>query len=129
MSLPRKPRRGPRRRFRATSTERGSGSVLALTMVAVIAAVTAAAVFVCGAWAARQRAAVAVDAAALAGADVAVGRVAGEPCAQAHEVAQANGAALVECSVTGVVVRLTAVVPYAGWRAQASARAGPPGTP
>lgn len=112
-----------------TPAERGSGSVLALVTVAVIAAVTAAAVLVCGAWAARERAAVAADAAALAGAEVAVGRAVGEPCAQAEVVARSNGAALVECTVTGVVVRVGAVVPYAAWQARASARAGPPGTP
>lgn len=111
------------------SADRGSGSVLALMTVAVVAAVTAATVLVGGAWVARQRAAAAADAAALAAAEVAVGRTAGEPCAQARAVSQANGAVLIECAVDGVVVQLTAVVPYAGRRAQATARAGPPGTP
>ncbi|MCI0158103.1 hypothetical protein KNO15_15490 [Leifsonia shinshuensis] len=109
--------------------ERGSGTVLALATVAVLAAVTAAVVLVCGAWAARQRAGIAADAAALAGADVAVGRAAGDPCTRARLVAGANGATLAECAVAGVVVSVTAVVPYAGWRAEAPARAGPPGTP
>ncbi len=111
------------------AVERGSGTVLALATVAVLAAVTAAVVLVCGAWAARQRAGIAADAAALAGADVAVGRAVGDPCTQARLVAHANGAALAGCAVAGVVVSVTAVVPYAGWRAEAPARAGPPGTP
>ncbi|MBO1737487.1 Rv3654c family TadE-like protein [Leifsonia sp. TF02-11] len=111
------------------AVERGSGTVLALATVAVLAAVTAAVVLVCGAWVARQRAGIAADAAALAGADVAVGRAAGDPCTQARLVARANGAPLAECAVAGVVVTVTAVVPYAGWRAEAPARAGPPGTP
>lgn len=111
------------------AVERGSGTVLALATVAVLAAVTAAVVLVCGAWVARQRAGLAADAAALAGADAAVGRAAGDPCTQARLVARANGAALAECAVAGVVVTVTAVVPYAGWRAEAPARAGPPGAP
>jgi len=111
------------------AVERGSGTVLALVTVAVLAAVTTAVVLVCGAWAARQRAGIAADAAALAGADVAVGRAVGDPCTQARLVAHANGAALAGCAVAGVVVSVTAVVPYAGWRAEAPARAGPPGTP
>lgn len=111
------------------SAERGSGTVLALAILAVVAAVTAAVVLVCGAWAARQRAAVAADAAALAGAEVAVGRSVGEPCAQARLVARANGATLADCVVAGVAVQVTAVVPYAGWQSAVPARAGPPGTP
>lgn len=117
----------PRSWMRAEG-ERGSGTVLAIAAIAVILAVTAAAVLVCGAWWARQRAAHAADAAALAGADVMVGRAPGEPCAQAERVVRANGAALGDCTVAGVVVQVTAVVPYAGSQARALARAGPPGT-
>lgn len=107
--------------------ERGSGTVLAFSAVGVIVAIAVGAVLVCGAWEARQRAAHAADAAALAGAEVAVGRSPGEPCAEAERVAQANGAALGDCTVAGVVVQVTAVVPYAGWQARVPARAGPPG--
>ncbi|WP_426623152.1 Rv3654c family TadE-like protein [Leifsonia sp. McL0607] len=112
-----------------TSAERGSGTVLALATVAVLVAVTTAVMLVSGAWAARHRAAIAADAAALAAAEVAVGRAVGEPCAQARLVASANGAALAECAVAGVVVQVTAVVPHAGWQAEVPARAGPPGSP
>ncbi len=111
------------------SGERGSGTVLALATVAVVAAVTAAAILVSGAWTARHRAGIAADAAALAAAEVAVGRAGGEPCAQARLVARANGAGLGECTVVGVVVQVTAVVPYAGRQAEVAARAGPPGSP
>jgi secretion/DNA translocation related TadE-like protein len=84
---------------------------------------------VSGAWAARQRAGIAADAAALAAADVAVGLIDGEPCSRAELVARANGAALADCAIAGPVAWVTAVVPYAGWQAEVRARAGPPGTP
>jgi secretion/DNA translocation related TadE-like protein len=103
--------------------------VLALTLAAVTVVMTAATVGVAGAWAARHRADVAADTAALAAADVAVGRMAGDPCEAARAVAQQNGGVLRECAVAGVVVTVTAAVPYAGWQAASSARAGPPGTP
>ncbi|WP_082518907.1 Rv3654c family TadE-like protein [Leifsonia sp. Leaf336] len=111
------------------AAELGSGTVLALMTVAVVAVVTTAVMLVSGAWAARHRAGIAADAAALAAADVAVGRAPGESCARAQFLARANGASLVDCAVEGVVARVTAGVPYAGWQAEVPARAGPPGTP
>ncbi|MEY9951265.1 Rv3654c family TadE-like protein [Leifsonia sp. EB34] len=108
--------------------ERGAGSVLALVVVAVTVALTAAAIGVTGAWGARQKAAVAADATALAAADAAVGRMGGEPCGRAEAVAHANGAAVAGCVVSGVVVTVEVVVPYLGWKAAAGARAGPPGS-
>jgi secretion/DNA translocation related TadE-like protein len=111
------------------SEERGSGTVLALMTIAVVAVVTTTVMLVSGAWAARQRAGIAADAAALAAADVAVGLIDGEPCSRAELVARANGAALADCAIAGPVAWVTAVVPYAGWQAEVRARAGPPGTP
>lgn len=109
--------------------DRGSGSVLALTLAAIAVVLTTVVVGVAGAWAARQRAGVVADAAALAAADVAVGRAPGNPCESAGEVARANGGTVRACVVEGLVATVTAVVPYAGWEAASSARAGPPGTP
>ncbi|CAM5501672.1 Secretion/DNA translocation related TadE-like protein OS=Leifsonia shinshuensis OX=150026 GN=HNR13_003456 PE=4 SV=1 [Leifsonia shinshuensis] len=108
--------------------DRGAGSVLALAAVAVTVTLTAAVVGVSGAWGARQRAAVAADAAALAAADIAVGRRGGDPCSQAEAVARADGAVIRACVIAGVIVTVEAAVPYHGWEASASARAGPPGS-
>ena len=108
--------------------DRGAGSVLALAVVAVTVTVTLAAVGVTGAWGARQKAAVAADATALAAADAAVGRTAAEPCGLAETVARANGATVSECVLAGVIVTVEVSVPYHGWEASASARAGPPGS-
>lgn len=108
--------------------ERGAGTVLALAAVAVTVTVTAAAVGVSGAWGARQKAAAAADATALAAADAAAGITSGEPCGLAESVAHANGATVTECAVAGVVVSVTVSVPYHGWEASGSARAGPPGS-
>ncbi|MGH1523728.1 Rv3654c family TadE-like protein [Leifsonia sp. L25] len=113
----------PRRR------ERGAGTVLALAVVAVTVTLTTAAIGVTGAWGARQKARVAADATALAAADVAVGRMSGEPCARADAVARANGAVMEGCAVAGVVVSVEVSVPYLGRAASAAARAGPPGSP
>ncbi|WP_370056458.1 Rv3654c family TadE-like protein [Leifsonia sp. EB41] len=112
----------PRRR------ERGAGTVLALAVVAVTVALTTAAIGVTGAWGARQKAAVAADATALAAADVAVGRTSGEPCARADVVARGNGASMTGCVVEAVVVSVEVSVPYLAWETSAAARAGPPGS-
>lgn len=108
--------------------ERGAGTVLALAVVAVTVSLTTAAIGVVGAWGARQKAAVAADATALAAADVAAGRASGEPCAEADVVARANGASVTGCVVAAVVVSVEVSVPYLGWEASAAARAGPPGS-
>ena len=108
--------------------ERGAGTVLALAVVAVTVTLTTAAIGVVGAWGARQKAAVAADATALAAADVAAGRASGEPCAEADVVARANGAFVTGCVVAAVVVSVEVSVPYLGWEAFAAARAGPPGS-
>lgn len=108
--------------------ERGAGSVLALAVVAVTVTVTLAAVGVAGAWGASRKAAVAADAAALAAADAAVGRTDADPCGLAETVARANGATLTDCVLAGVLVTVDVAVPYHGWEASASARAGPPGS-
>lgn len=108
--------------------ERGAGTVLALAVVAVTVTLTTAAIGVTGAWGARQKAAVAADATALAAADVAAGRTSGEPCARADVVARANGASVTGCVVAAVAVSVEVSVPYLGWEASAAARAGPPGS-
>lgn len=108
------------------SDDRGSGSVLALAVVCGMLTVAAGGAAVVGAAAAHARAAAAADLAALAGADVAGGRVGGVPCDVAREVALVNGAELAACDQLGMVVTVTACERYLGLDAAASARAGPP---
>ena len=106
--------------------DRGSGSVLALSIVCAVLAVGGGAITVVGAGAAHARAAAAADLAAIAAADVATGRADGVPCEAAEVVARANIARLVSCSQAGLIVTVTASTPYLGLSASASARAGPP---
>jgi secretion/DNA translocation related TadE-like protein len=110
--------------------ERGSATVWVIALSAVLAVVGAAVVLVGAATVARHRAGTAADLAALAGA----GRAAwGEPggCELAAQVATANSATLVSCSVdAGAVVEVRVIVPVrlgrlGVWSASGRARAGP----
>lgn len=114
---------------RASSGERGSGTVVALAVVGATVSLTAGMLTVGGAVAAQRRATAAADLSALAAADVAVGRMPGEPCETAETVAAANGAHTASCVSDDVVVTVTVTVDYLGLSARASARAGPRGTP
>lgn len=109
--------------------ERGSASLLAVTMIAVLLAITVGACYVGSAMIARHRAQAAADLAALA---AAAGLAAGadEACAQATAVADAMRAVLAGCVVDGLDVVVTVDVRVAlavagADSAQASARAGP----
>ncbi|HRN30476.1 MAG TPA: hypothetical protein PK890_12360, partial [Terrimesophilobacter sp.] len=74
----------------------------------------------------RQRVAGAADAAALAAADVAVGREPGLPCTVARFVAEANETALDACVVDGYVVTVRVVSDRRAIRIEAVSTAGPP---
>lgn len=77
----------------------GAGSVLVLAVLATAMAVMVAISLLGQVVLARHRAESAADLAALAAADVVVGRVAGTPCAAAARIASANAARLLECTV------------------------------
>jgi secretion/DNA translocation related TadE-like protein len=113
-------------RYLDPAGERGSGGVLALAMLAVLAVLTLAAVGVGAALAARQRVITAADAAALAAADTALGIHPGVPCQVAADVAGAHGVNLARCDLDGVVATVTVSAGIAGVVVEASARAGPP---
>jgi secretion/DNA translocation related TadE-like protein len=106
--------------------ERGSGSVLALAVVAMFALLTLSAVGIGAALAQRQRVIAAADAGALAAADTALGIHPGVPCEQAARVVAAHGATLAACDVEGVVATVSASARVAGVLVTAQARAGPP---
>ena len=79
--------------------EAGSATVVALALVAVLAAISAATALVGLAYSARTQAVIAADAAALAAAPATYPGVTGQsPIAAASTVARANGARLVSCS-------------------------------
>lgn len=118
--------RGQARRLRG---EEGSATVLVLALAASMLAAGIVASAVGGAVLVRHRAALAADAAALA---AAIRLSAGDPsaCTRAGELARANGATLVQCSVHAAVVDVAVTVAAAGWLAwlpptRLNARAGP----
>ncbi|UJP10393.1 helicase [Microbacterium sp. KUDC0406] len=105
-----------------------AGTAFATGVLAVTATLALGLAAVGGASATAQRSAAAADAAALAAADTASGAVASgdDPCVVAERVAAASGAAMVDCSVDGLVATVQVQAAYAGLAAVARARAGPP---
>ncbi|MDD9153995.1 hypothetical protein PUY80_15610 [Plantibacter flavus] len=111
---------------RSLRDETGAGSVLAAGVLGALVAVLLATLPVVTLFAAHQRAANAADAAALAAADTASGRLPGFPCETARMVAARNAASLGTCSVEGVTVLVDATVDTAFGAITVAARAGPP---
>lgn len=114
-------------RTRTLTRETGAATVLAVALVAAMIVLLAALVPVVALLGAHGRAAAAADAAALAGADTALGAVAGIPCDAAARVARADGAATVRCRQQGLDVRVDVTVAVLGLTVPGAARAGPPG--
>lgn len=128
----------------AGADDRGSGTVLALAIIAVVLVMTAALGLLAGAQAARGQAQAAADLAALAGASQLLGAAVedsgrggagrGEAsessesaaCATAAEAARRNGAQMTACvSEPGGVLRVATSRRAAAGVATARARAGP----
>ena len=115
---------------RRPTGDRGSATVWVIALSAALAVVGAAVVLVGAATVARHRAGAAADLAALAAAGRAVR---GEPgaCGLAADVARANAATLVSCTVdVDAVVDLRVSIPLrlgrlGSWTASGRARAGP----
>ena len=106
--------------------ERGSGTVYALGVIAVLLAAAVGIAGLIQAQSAAGRARAAADLAAISGATVLSSVIApGDPCAMAQRVAAANGASVSACSVAGEDVTVSVVVPTTilGLPRQASARA------
>lgn len=119
-----KARRGQQFEVRSAG-ERGSGSVLAVALVASVLMLAGLVLPLNAALTTRQLTANAADAAALAAADTASGLVPGYPCANAAEAARLNGAALGACMVNGLEVTVTATRKVLGVVLSVAARAGP----
>ena len=114
------------RRFRS---ERGSGTVYAVAMIGVLAALTAAATLIAKAQVSYQRAAAAADLGALAGARALVDG-SDDPCGAAARIVRRNGAELAGCAIEGETIVITSRVSvtlgsFGIEAAAARARAGP----
>lgn len=114
--------------------ERGSGTVYALGVIAVLLAAAVGIAGLIQAQSAAGRARAAADLAAISGATVLSSVIApGDPCAMAQRVAAANGASVSACSVAGEDVTVSVVVPTTilgrPRQATAQARAGPVDAP
>ncbi|MFD7539129.1 Rv3654c family TadE-like protein [Streptomyces sp. NPDC059819] len=105
--------------------DRGSATVWVALTAATMCAVFAAVLCLGQAIAARHRAGGAADLAALAAADRALWGVP-DACAKALEVARAQGAELVRCTVTGEIADVRARAGFGPYRPSVRARAGPP---
>ena len=115
----------------AGSREEGSGTVLALGIVAVLLIMTVTVAGLIGVVSASRRASSAADLSALAAADAYRGLAPGDPCEVAEEWAVKNGARLEACIFPDrpETVEVTVAVPVSGpmsvlGPARARARAG-----
>lgn len=106
--------------------DRGAATVVTVGLMGAIVALTAMVLPLYSVLVVRQSVAAAADAAALAAADVAVGRAAGSPCEVAARVAAANGASITSCELDGLVATVTAARPVLVFAVTATATAGPP---
>ena len=78
--------------------EEGSGTVLALTIIAALLVVTVVIAGLIGVVSANRRASAAADLSALAAADAYRGLTEGDPCAVAADLAERHGAHLESCT-------------------------------
>lgn len=88
------------------TSQRGSATVMASSLLCGLLVVAIVAGWWAGALSVRHRAGNAADLAALAGAQAWV--AGGTPCPTARQVARANGADITRCLVQGPTVRVTA---------------------
>ena len=96
--------------------EEGSGTVLALTIIAALLVVTVVIAGLIGVVSANRRASAAADLSALAAADAYRGLTEGDPCAVAADLAERHGARLESCTFPDrpETVEVTVAVPVAG---------------
>ena len=97
-------------------SEEGSGTVLALTIIAALLVLTVVIAGLIGVVSANRRASAAADLSALAAADAYRGLTEGDPCAVATELAERHGAHLESCTFPDrpETVEVTVAVPVAG---------------
>ena len=97
-------------------SEEGSGTVLALTIIAALLVLTVVIAGLIGVVSANRRASAAADLSALAAADAYRGLTEGDPCAVAADLAERHGAHLEFCTFPDrpETVEVTVAVPVAG---------------
>ena len=97
-------------------SEEGSGTVLALTIIAALQVLTVVIAGLIGVVSANRRASAAADLSALAAADAYRGLTEGDPCAVAADLAERHGAQLESCTFPDrpETVEVTVAVPVAG---------------
>lgn len=97
-------------------SEEGSGTVLALTIIAALLVLTVVIAGLIGVVSANRRASAAADLSALAAADAYRGLTEGDPCAVAADLAERHGAHLESCTFPDrpETVEVTVAVPVAG---------------
>jgi secretion/DNA translocation related TadE-like protein len=110
---------------RGGASERGAGTILVVAIIGAVVTIAGIALPLSSVLVVRQRVAGAADAAALAAADVAVGRLPGVTCELAATVAHANRSSLTGCAVDGLVVTVRTAATVLGFTVTATATAGP----
>ena len=97
-------------------SEEGSGTVLALTIIAALLVLTVVIAGLIGVVSANRRASAAADLSALAAADAYRGLTEGDPCAVAADLAERHGAHLESCTFPDrpETVEVTVAVPVSG---------------
>lgn len=97
-------------------SEEGSGTVLALTIIAALLVLTVVIAGLIGVVSANRRASAAADLSALAAADAYRGLTEGDPCVVAADLAERHGAQLESCTFPDrpETVEVTVAVPVAG---------------
>lgn len=114
--------------MRGLRDDRGAGSILVVAILAAVIGLAALALPLYSVLVTKRAAEGAADAAALAAADVAVGRAPGVICEIAARVAEANASVLTNCHADGLVITVRVERQAAGFAVGAIASAGPPGT-
>lgn len=114
-----------RQALRSVRSENGSGSVLALGILAVAVGMFALLQLLAVTLHQNRINEVAVDTAAIAAADSLRGLSTGYPCEVAERIAHINGANLTACRIVGFEVSLRVQSETLGIVLSATARAGP----
>ena len=109
-------RSAPKTASKNQRPEEGSGTVLALTIIAALLVMTVVIAGLIGVVSANRRASAAADLSALAAVDAYRGLTAGDPCAVAADLAERHGAHLESCTFPDrpETVEVTVAVPVAG---------------
>ena len=104
---------------------RGSGTVLALAVMALLVVIFSGIVTVVGAQQQGARMQVVADLSALGASDIDRGIVVGRPCRDARALGRDNSASLVDCRVEDGVATVTVEGSFFGFVFQKTATAAP----